>query len=112
VDVLQVEQEQTVINILKSWQYTKASGFFAMRCMEEAMLAIWGALAERKDLRGVPVHHIKGWILAQFFGALSGWNYIHRAMSDLEQASETFAGGPLVPLFIQALSYQKVSDIS
>ncbi|KAK5128309.1 hypothetical protein LTR85_002976 [Meristemomyces frigidus] len=97
---LEADQERLATNILMSWQYAHAHGFFALRYMREALFATWGALTDRTMLRGTPVSTVRDWILTKSRDSLSEWNWLHRTAMDMDEASDVFAGGALAKLFV------------
>ena len=84
-----------VTNLLMSWQYAIShSRTGTLGFTQTLILALWGALSDIEDYRGISRGFLREWMLRRFPESMRGWPSDLES-ADMDEAADIFAGGPL-----------------
>lgn len=102
VETLQAQDIRMVTNILMSWQYAISKGRFGVLGFTQTLIiAVWGALTNVSEFRGMPVEVVRKWILERLPQSIAGWPSTLNA-EDMDEAAELFVGGSLKGFMVES----------
>jgi len=89
---LHKEQERYIANVIMAWQsVSRASDPFG-KDMQQALVVLWGALADMQTFRNLPSSVVRSWVLRRFRQLLADWP-LEISAATLDEASDLLAGG-------------------
>lgn len=92
---LKTENSRMITNVLMSWQFARSHSHGGLLGFTQTLaVALWGAMSDIEEYRGVPSEVLRMYMLRRFPDSMQGWPSDLKP-AEMDEAAELFAGGPL-----------------